>query len=228
MQLYHLLFLAPAALACLNENTNPCASYIKSNAAAATFCATFTQSTVTATTALPAWASNCSNKPKLVSAECTCHYPGGGSPVTTTTRTTSAGGSQPTTTRTTSAGATNPPIQGTPTKATSVFPAATGETQLPSATVISGVFDGGMKRWHRNSYSVCQGQTETGEDDAIFILESGATLKNAIIGRNQAEGVHCRGTCTLINVWHEEVCEGKLEHPFTADMSKTLTVTQMP
>jgi len=130
----------------------------------------------------------------------------------TTTRavTTTAGGSQPTTTRavTTSAGGSNPPIQGTPTKATTVFPSASGETQLPSATVISGVFDGGMKRWHRTSYSVCQGQTETGEADTIFILENGATLKNAIIGRNQAEGVHCRGTCTLINVWHEEVCEG--------------------
>lgn len=41
---------------------------------------------------------------------------------------------------------------------------------------------------------VCQEQTETGEDDTIFILEDGATLSNVIIGPNQAEGVHCRGT----------------------------------
>jgi hypothetical protein len=212
MQYYHLLFLAPAVLGCLNENTNPCASFIKNNAATASpFCASFTQAVVTATVGLPSWASNCSNKPKLLSAECTCHYPGGGgSPSTTAIRTTTAGGSNPTTTRfvttTTQGGGGNP--GATPTKATTVFPAAQGETQLPQATVISGVFDGGMKRWHRNSYSVCQGQTETGEDDAIFILESGATLKNAIIGRNQAEGIHCRGPCTIINVWHEEVCEG--------------------
>jgi hypothetical protein len=41
---------------------------------------------------------------------------------------------------------------------------------------------------------VCQGQTETGEDDAMFVLEDGATLSNVIIGPNQAEGVHCKGT----------------------------------
>lgn len=110
----------------------------------------------------------------------------------------------------------NTPIQGTTTKATTIFPSATSEAQLPSATVISGVFDGGMERWHRTSYSVCQDQTETGDADAIFILENGATLKNAIIGLNQAEGVHCRGTYPLINVWHEEVCEG------------TLTIFQIP
>lgn len=40
----------------------------------------------------------------------------------------------------------------------------------------------------------CQDQTETGEDDAIFVLEDGATLSNVIIGPGQAEGVHCLGT----------------------------------
>lgn len=42
--------------------------------------------------------------------------------------------------------------------------------------------------------NVCQGQTETGEKDAMFILEAGATLSNVIIGASQAEGVHCKGT----------------------------------
>jgi hypothetical protein len=54
---------------------------------------------------------------------------------------------------------------------------------------------------------VCSEQSETGEDDSIFILEDGATLSNVIIGPNQAEGVHCRGTCTLNNVWWQDVCE---------------------
>jgi pectate lyase len=120
-------------------------------------------------------------------------------------------------------------ISDSRTKVTTVFPSATGETQLPSATVISGVFDGKMARWHRNctgqspnseiltnklpAASVCQGQTETGEADTIFILEDGATIANVIIGKNQAEGIHCRGTCTIINVWHEEVCEGTSSYP---------------
>ena len=28
-----------------------------------------------------------------------------------------------------------------------------------------------------------------------------------MIGKNQAEGVHCLGTCNLYNVWFEDVCE---------------------
>jgi len=47
----------------------------------------------------------------------------------------------------------------------------------------------------------------TGKADAVFLLEAGATLKNAIIGKNQAEGVHCDGHCTLEYVWFEDVCE---------------------
>lgn len=199
MQLYALLVLAPAVLGCLNVESNPCASYIKSNAAVASpFCATFTTAVVTATTALPAWATYCSKKPKLISSECACHYTGGSPPATTTAVTTTKSstigtvGPTPTTTSSPTTTVATGPVPGEPTKATSVFPAAVGETKLPSATVISGVFDGGMKRWHRTSPDVCQGQTETGEADTIFILEPGATLKNAIIGPNQAEGVHCR------------------------------------
>lgn len=95
MQVYAFLALAPVAVfGCLNENTNPCASFIKSQAATASpFCASFTRSVVTATAGLPAWAANCSNKPKLISAECSCHWSGGAVPTTapTTTRTTQGG-----------------------------------------------------------------------------------------------------------------------------------------
>ena len=40
---------------------------------------------------------------------------------------------------------------------------------------------------------VCQGQSETDEPAAMFILEDGAKISNAIIGATQAEGIHCRG-----------------------------------
>lgn len=52
----------------------------------------------------------------------------------------------------------------------------------------------------------CSSQS-TGKADAVFLLEAGATLKNVIIGKNQAEGVHCDGHCTLEYVWFEDVCE---------------------
>jgi hypothetical protein len=44
-----------------------------------------------------------------------------------------------------------------------------------------------------------------GDADAVFLLESGATLQNVIIGKNQQEGVHCNGPCTLKFVWFEDV-----------------------
>ncbi|KAK1623512.1 pectate lyase [Colletotrichum phormii] len=192
MHQYYPLALIPAALGCLNSDMNACVSYIKSNAAASTFCATFTKSTVTATTALPAWAINCSQKPSLISAECTCAYSGAGgsSPTTTLKTTTAAGGS-------------------TPTGVTTALPQSSGATSTSKAITVSvgQSYDGGMKKFDR-SPRVCAEQDEAGEADAMFVLESGATLSNVIIGPDQAEGVHCKGTCN--NVWWSDVCEDAL------------------
>ncbi|KFY78458.1 hypothetical protein V501_02749 [Pseudogymnoascus sp. VKM F-4519 (FW-2642)] len=68
------------------------------------------------------------------------------------------------------------------------------------------VYDGGWARFDRGS-GACNEQAEGGDADAVFLLRSGATLRNVIIGKNQAEGVHCDGPCTLEFVWFEDVCE---------------------
>lgn len=93
------------------------------------------------------------------------------------------------------------------------------------------VFDGGWARYDRGS-GACNDQAEggkistppfqtpfkpllllttqlttPGDSDAVFLLHSGATLRNVIIGANQAEGVHCSGPCNLEFVWFEDVCE---------------------
>ncbi|KAH7481534.1 hypothetical protein FOMA001_g8250 [Fusarium oxysporum f. sp. matthiolae] len=86
------------------------------------------------------------------------------------------------------------------------IPASSGASAAATAIPVSGEFDGKMTYYDR-SPAVCQDQVETGEADAMFILEDGATLRNVIIGPGQAEGVHCKGTCTLENVWFEDVCE---------------------
>ncbi|KAH8680455.1 pectate lyase-domain-containing protein [Ilyonectria robusta] len=186
---FAVLALLPAAFGCLDPDTNSCASFIKSQSATASaFCATFTTAVVTATSALPSWATNCSQKPSLISKECSCYYTG-----------TSTGATK------TSAGS-----GGTaPTGVTTTLPASSGVVTSATPITVTGSLDGGMKRYDRST-KVCQEQTETGEDDTIFILEDGATLSNVIIGPNQAEGVHCRGTCTLNNVWWSDVCEDAL------------------
>ncbi|GKU01652.1 pectate lyase [Fusarium langsethiae] len=84
--------------------------------------------------------------------------------------------------------------------------ASSGATAVATAIPVYGELDGGMTYYDRSPV-VCKDQEETGEADAMFILEDGATLRNVIIGPGQAEGVHCKGTCTLENVWFGDVCE---------------------
>ncbi|KFY27318.1 hypothetical protein V493_03569 [Pseudogymnoascus sp. VKM F-4281 (FW-2241)] len=74
--------------------------------------------------------------------------------------------------------------------------------EVPAGTV----YDGGWARFDRGS-GACNNQAEGGSADAVFLLRAGATLRNVIIGKNQAEGVHCDGHCNLEFVWFEDVCE---------------------
>ncbi|KAF4028235.1 Pectate lyase [Phytophthora infestans] len=78
-------------------------------------------------------------------------------------------------------------------------------------TIKSGeVYDGKMKTYERSNIT-CKGQEESGTSTAVFTLEANATLKNAIIGVNQMEGVHCDDNdCTIQNVWWDDVCEDAL------------------
>ena len=88
------------------------------------------------------------------------------------------------------------------------FPKPASSTGLPTAKIIPAgtTFDGKMVRYSRVP-DTCKGQTETDEAAAMFIAEDGATIKNVILSKEQAEGIHCRGSCTLENVWWEDVCE---------------------
>ncbi|KAL0937498.1 pectate lyase E 1 [Colletotrichum truncatum] len=76
---------------------------------------------------------------------------------------------------------------------------------LPTPSVISGSKDLGNKEFDRGRS--CFTDVETPGGHPVFILENGATLSNVIIGANQVEGIQCRGTCTLRNVWFRRVCE---------------------
>lgn len=88
------------------------------------------------------------------------------------------------------------------------LPASKGSETFSAAKSISGTFDGGMKTYGRGVS--CTGQAEGGDADAVFIVKNGGTLKNAIIGADQIEGVHCEGSCTIENVWWADVCEDAL------------------
>ncbi|CAE6430997.1 unnamed protein product [Rhizoctonia solani] len=82
--------------------------------------------------------------------------------------------------------------------ASCTLPSPAKTSSLSAPMTIKGTFDGGNVRYDRGK-NACSGQKEGGDKDAVFLLESGATLKNVVIGANQAEGVHCKGPCNIYN-----------------------------
>ncbi len=85
------------------------------------------------------------------------------------------------------------------------WPTPTSSTPVSATIPVGGVYDGGMKRFYGTGPLGTGGQNE--DQDPIFDLAAGATLKNVILGSPAADGVHCAGTCTLLNVWWEDVGE---------------------
>ncbi|HWZ89797.1 MAG TPA: pectate lyase [Polyangiaceae bacterium] len=85
------------------------------------------------------------------------------------------------------------------------WPAAMGSTQKLSKTMsVSKDFDGKLQRFVSNGLGD-GGQSEG--QSPLFELADGATLENVIIGAPAADGIHCLGSCSLKNVWWEDVGE---------------------
>lgn len=85
------------------------------------------------------------------------------------------------------------------------FAADSSVLDAPQTIAAGESFDGAGATFDRGVS--CTGQEEGGDSDAVFILESGASISNVVIGPNQIEGIHCFGGCTLENVVWTAVCE---------------------
>ncbi|KAG6620769.1 Pectate lyase [Phytophthora cinnamomi] len=91
------------------------------------------------------------------------------------------------------------------------WPTSMGSVKFTAPRVIKAgeVFDGKMQTFDRSDITCTGGEGQ--KDSAVFLVEAGGTLKNAIIGKNQKEGVHCdKHDCTIENVWWDDVCEDAL------------------
>ncbi|MFE6283814.1 pectate lyase [Streptomyces sp. NPDC057877] len=89
--------------------------------------------------------------------------------------------------------------------AASTWPTAKGNKPVTATIPVSGTYDGGYQRFYGSGALGGSGQDEG--QDPIFKLADGAVLKNVILGSPAADGVHCTGSCTLQNVWWEDVGE---------------------
>ncbi|KAL6708880.1 hypothetical protein ACN47E_002287 [Coniothyrium glycines] len=86
---------------------------------------------------------------------------------------------------------------------------------LPSPSTITGSVDFGNKEFDRGQ--PCDSDLDTGSENAVFLLQDGASISNVIIGADSLEGVHCLGSCTLTNVWFRDVCEDAISVLGTGD-----------
>src|SRR3954452_4157495 len=110
-----------------------------------------------------------------------------------------AGGSTPTTSPT--SGPTTGPTSnpGTPTGAS---PSSAGSVKISDTVSVSGTFDGGMK-----TYCCIGDGSQSESQDPMFEIANGGTLQNVILGSPAGDGVHCLGTCTIKNVWWNDIGE---------------------
>ncbi|MEU2199732.1 pectate lyase [Isoptericola sp. NPDC019482] len=99
------------------------------------------------------------------------------------------------------------------------WPTATGDQDVTETIEVSGTFDGELVRYG----GIGSGDQEEGQDP-IFRLEDGAVLKNVILGEDAGDGVHCDGTCTLQNVWWEDVGEDAATLKGNSSDDQTMTV----
>jgi len=102
------------------------------------------------------------------------------------------------------------------------FPSAKGQQTVTSTITVSGTFDGGLKRYVAGGSLGNGGQSES--QKAVFEVAPGGTVKNVIIGSPAADGIHCKGTCTLSNVWWEDVGEDAATLLGTAPSGSVMTI----
>ena len=101
------------------------------------------------------------------------------------------------------------------------WPSPTGQQAVSSTIKVSGTRDGGMVRYYGSGDLGSGGQEE--DQGPLFELADGATLKNVVLGAPAADGIHCKGTCTLQNVWWEDVGEDAATFKGTS-ASQTMTI----
>lgn len=136
---------------------------------------------------------------------------------TTTTTTKAATTTTKATTTTTKAATSTTASSGT-LSPDAPWPSPTGTTQLTATITVTGTYDGGGKRFQGWGGSQAEGQAP------LFTLADGATIKNVVIGDAAGDGIHCKGSCTIQNVWWEDVGEDAATMEKSAGSSAVMTI----
>lgn len=82
------------------------------------------------------------------------------------------------------------------------WPGDTGSVHQTTTRDVGTFFDGGMKR-HYGIGDGGQGESQ----DPMFVVADGGTIQNVILDAPAGDGIHCEGSCTIRNVWWNDVGE---------------------
>jgi pectate lyase len=82
------------------------------------------------------------------------------------------------------------------------WPTDTGSVHQTTTRDVGTYFNGGMKRY----YGIGDGGQGEGQDP-MFVVSDGGTIENVIIDAPAGDGIHCEGSCTIRNVWWNDVGE---------------------
>ncbi|MEV5343188.1 pectate lyase [Streptomyces sp. NPDC052676] len=94
---------------------------------------------------------------------------------------------------------------GAPSASAATWPTPTSSQAVSATITLNASKDYGMQRLYGSG--ALGGGDQSEDQQPILKLADGVTLKNVVIGAPGADGIHCMGSCTLQNVWWEDVGE---------------------
>lgn len=100
-----------------------------------------------------------------------------------------------------SSSVTNPPVGSYYPGCEKPEPSETVQFTQTRVVLPGEIFDGQNKRYNFTGGSQSEGQPP------VFEVQEGGVVRNVIIGSLAADGIHCKGNCTLDHVWWEDIGE---------------------
>jgi hypothetical protein len=100
------------------------------------------------------------------------------------------------------------------------WPTARGNTVFISGTKSVTNYDG-KGALHEGNLGDCT----TGDQDSvnpIIEVADGGSVKNVIFGKRIGDGIHCKGSCTIENVWFQYICDDAIT--MLGGSGKTMTI----
>ncbi len=113
----------------------------------------------------------------------------------------------------------NPPPPPGNSGPVTTWPTKKGDAKVDGTVKVPVSLDGGMKRY----CCIGSGNQDEGQSP-MFELAPNAVLENVIIGAPAGDGVHCKASCTLRNVWWEDVGEDAATLLGSAPAGSVMTV----